>query len=181
MGHESISEDCLKDENIYDRPLIKNTEISSENHIKMENTSITSSPSLLRKHMKIPCKICKCIPLQLISRKNQVEIKMKELSPKRSESQQNIYEQTVIISGSENNVERAKDDLSKEIEECQNHLSRNHFNMAKQGIEESKSLVNEKYDNNDKESINKQSTKNDKMVSIEAQDSKVEENICDIS
>merc|ERR1712156_480635 len=89
--------------------------------------------------------------------------------------------QTVIISGSENNVERAKDDLSKEIEECQNHLSRNHFNMAKQGIEESKSLANEKYDNNDKESINRQSTKNDKMVSIEAQDSKVEENICDIS
>merc|ERR1712223_2057855 len=52
---------------------------------------------------------------------------------------------------------------------------------AKQGIEESKSLANEKYDSNDKESINKQSTKNDKMVSIEAQDSKVEENICDIS
>merc|ERR1712223_2128378 len=135
----------------------------------------------LRKHMKIPCKICKFIPLQLISRKNQVDIKMKELSPKSSESQQNIYEQTVIISGSENNVEKAKDDLSKEIEECQNHLSRNNFNMAKQGIEESKFLTNEKYDNNDKESVNKQLTKNDKMVSIEAQDSKVEENICDIS
>lgn len=101
-------EECLTDVNT-----APNEKVQQNTKAKLESRDV----------MKTPTRVLKFINIQLICKKNNVliEVESKSCQLQEKENQEN---QALVISGIVENIESAKNDLSLEIDEWMDHLSK---------------------------------------------------------